>query len=728
MKKMMNVPVGIHHRNLNGLFFTSLFLLFTLCTIAQDRNYGLIYSDNIKGGATVFGNTLTHVLNANGTVNTTAMNDNAANGNSTTGNGYVFVQQVDIDGTTGDGAGTKNSTSADLQLPNGTNNIKIARLYWGGRCTKADYNLNTAANRTVKIRKGTSGPYTEYLALQLDTALKDRGLTTEFLMYQAYVDVTAFIQANGAGTYTVGNIALSVGDGGNIGNYGGWSIVIVYENLMESFNSVRVYDGYTQIFNGGNPLSRTITLTGLDVPSGNLTLPDAKLSVVTWEGDANISNDYLKINGNLFSNTINALNNPWNGTISNDGVHVTTKNPNYTNQMGIDIDQFNVGTGFGILPNATSVQLEFGTEQDVYFPSMFAFVIKMKDPTIALNKTVIDANNNNNAEPGEVLTYTLKGYNLGAGIAYGVQLFDTLPNTITYLPGSLKVNFSPGVAAGTLTDGTDIDNGEYVVSGNTKSIQVRLGIGSNGSVGGALASLDSFEVEFKATVNLPAPGQNVLPIINIARLKAQSQSQDAFVDDGIAIINPAGGPLPVTLIAFNANIHTANTVKINWQTSMELNAKNYTIERSVDNKNFNATSTINAAGTSFITHQYSAIDDITTITTAIVYYRLKQTDNDNRISYSKVIAVRIKKAVSTLLVAPNPFYNQLNINIDWSKNELTTIKIINSIGATVLAKNVQMQKGNNFILLSEMATLAKGNYIIVLNDGEKTISAKVIKQ
>ena len=728
MKKLMIVPVGLITKNKYSLIYTGLFMLLAFTTMAQDRNYGLIYSDNIKGGATVFGNTLTHVLNANGTVNTAAMNDNAANGNSTTGNGYVFVQQVDIDGTTGDGATTKNSTSADLQLPSGTNTIKIARLYWGGRCTKADYDLNATANRTVKIRKGTSGTYTEYLALQLDTALKDRGLASEFLMYQAYVDVTAFVQANGAGTYTVGNIALSIGDGGNIGNYGGWSIVVVYENPAETFNSIRVYDGYTQIFNGGNPLSRTITLTGLDVPSGNLTLPDAKLSVVTWEGDANISNDYLKINGNLFSNSINQIDNPWNGTISNDGVHVTTKNPNYTNQMGIDIDQFNVGTGFGILPNATSVQLEFGTEQDVYFPSMFAFVIKMKDPTIALNKTVIDANNNNNAEAGEELTYKLKGYNLGAGIAYSVKLFDTLPNTITYIPGSLKVNFSPGVAAGILSDATDLDNGEYVVSGNIKSIQVRLGNGANGTVGGSLASLDSFEVEFKATVNLPAPGQNVLPIINIARLKAQSQSLDAFVDDGIAIINPAGGPLPVTLISFTANLYTTSLVKIIWHTSMELNAKNYIIERSIDNKNFTTVSTTNAAGTSFIAHQYAITDDVTAITNAIIYYRIKQTDNDNRISYSKVIAVRLKKALSTLIVAPNPCHNYLNINIEWPKAELTTVKVINNNGATVLVKNITMQKGNNFITLAEMATVASGSYIILFNDGEKIITTKVVKQ
>ena len=78
----------------------------------------------------------------------------------------------------------------------------------------------------------------------------------------------------------------------------------------------------------------------------------------------------------MFSNATNQSDNPWNGTITDNGVHVTTKNPNYTNQMGIDIDQFDVGTGYGILPNANSVTLEFGTEADQYFPGFLLSLLK----------------------------------------------------------------------------------------------------------------------------------------------------------------------------------------------------------------------------------------------------------------------------------------------------------------------------------------------------------------
>ncbi len=86
-----------------------------------------------------------------------------------------------------------------------------------------------------------------------------------------------------------------------------------------------------------------------------------------------------------------------------------------------------------------AVHLEFGTEADQYFPGLFTFVIKTKDPTVIIDKFVNDANSNNVAEADEVLTYKLKGKNMGVGNANYCIIKDSLPAGITYVPGSLKV-------------------------------------------------------------------------------------------------------------------------------------------------------------------------------------------------------------------------------------------------------------------------------------------------
>ncbi|MEP7142872.1 MAG: T9SS type A sorting domain-containing protein [Ferruginibacter sp.] len=706
-----------------------LFALFTFLSFsanAQNRSFGIIYSENIKGGSTLFGNTLMNAVNANGTPNIAAMNGNSSNGNSNyTNGGTTSMQFVDIDGSTGDGAGTRNSSSADLSLPAGVNTVKMARLYWGGRAVTSQFDMSKAANQRIKIRKGTSGAYQEYAATQVDKVLQNPGTGTEFSLYQAFTDITPLIQQQGAGTYTVGNGAFSTGTGGDFGNYGAWSIVVVYENPALNFNSVRVFDGYQQVYNGGSATTTSVTLTGLNVPSGALSSTDAQLGIVSFEGDSHYDGDFFKINSNVFSNVLNPANNSWNGTITYNGAHVTAKNPNYTDQMGIDIDQFNVGTGYGILPNASSVNLQFGTTQDQYFCGVITFVIKMKEPTISLTKTVADANNNQVAEAGEILTYKLKVKNMGPGNANSVVLTDSLPSTMTFINNSLKVNYGNGMSTGLKTDAAGDDIAAYVAA--IKTVTFRLGNGANAVNGGTMAKSDSFEVEFMVTVNTPDNGI-VPPIINIARLKAKSDALLDYVDDGTAVISPQGGPLPVTLTSFTASLQQSSQVKVAWSTSMEFNCNRYDIERSTDGIVFSTVATKAGGGNSSVAIAYSLIDDIKMIAAPIVYYRLKQIDIDGKGSISKVVSIKLKKTISDFTVSPNPFRDKLNINIEWDKNETTIVKVFNVTGSEVVSKNVKMIKGYNYVDIEELSQVPPGNYIIQFNTPSGKLIKQVIKQ
>lgn len=669
----------------------------------------------------MFGNSLLHIANSNGTVNATKMNSNSANGNSTDGNDNENMQHIDIDGSTGVGAATRNSSSADLILPAGTNTIKLARLYWGGRVTTSDYDLSTTANKTIKIRKGTTNNYTDVVATGVDQST----ISTGFSQYQAYADVTAFIKQNGAGTYTIGNVPLTTGSISGGGNHGGWSIVVVYENPTLNYNSVRVYDGFQKVYDGGSSTVTTVTLTGLDVPSGVLAASDAQMGVMTWEGDASIQGDFLKINGNLFSNALNASNNPWNGTISNNGVHVTTKNPNYTNQMGIDIDMFNVGTGFGIAPNANAVTLQFGTEADQYYPGLFTFSLKMKDPTITLEKLVSDANGNKLAEANEILTYTLKGSNTGVGNANFIELIDTLPNTVTYVANTLKVISAPGVTAGLKTDASNDDIAEYIVNGTKKTIKFRLGAGASSTLGGTLAENETYEVQFQVKVNVPAKG-GVPSIMNIARVSSKSDAQVIFTDDATAIINPEEGPLPVTLEKFTATLINSGRAQIDWSTSMEINCSRYIVQKSYDGNTFADGTVVAGHGTTNLLNSYSITDDVSAAGN-MVYYRLKQIDLDGKINLSKVIAVKLKKENQVVSVSPNPFTSYLNVNMEWSKSEVITARVINIQGKEVASKSIQVTKGVNYVKIDELSKLPSGNYFIQFISATERFTQKVTK-
>jgi uncharacterized repeat protein (TIGR01451 family) len=705
-----------------AFFLFLLMMTGALGANAQFRSYQKVYSDNIKGGATIFGNTLTHIVNTNGNADTAKMNNNRANGNSTFGNDNSNIRYVDIDGNTGNGAGTRNSSTSDLSLPEGTNTIKLARLYWGARVRKNDFDISLDSNKKVKIRFGNSGAYTEFAAAQVD---KNTGTgTNPVSQYQAYADVTAFVQANGTGTYSVGNIAASIGSVSSGGNYAGWCIVVVYENPNIAYNSVRVYDGFQQVYSGGSSLISSVTLTGLNVPSGALNDRDAKMGAMVWEGDANLKLDYLKINGTNFQNGLNAIDNPWNGTITDTGTHVTTKSPNYTNQMGIDIDQFFVGSGYGIHPGDTTVQLEFGTEADQYFPGLFTFVIKTKDPTVTLDKFVKDANFNNVAEENELLTYKLTGKNIGIGNANFCIVTDTLPAGVTYLPGTLKIISCAGFQPNTfLTDNGGDDQAEFI---NNKVIIFRLGSGATATHGGILAPGEEFEIEFKVTVN-PADAYGYIPaIINVARIEGFSDANEKFTDDGTAILEPLSAPLPVTLKSLTAVLLRNNMIKVDWATLQELNCDRYEIERSFDGRTFTKTGTVAGHGFTSLDMYYTFNDDITGVNANIIYYRLRQVDIDGFSSFSKVVSVRLKKSAD-FTVSPNPFTSYININIDWKSNETTVMRVFSVTGKQVFAKSIKMNKGTNYVQVNELSTLTPGNYIIQFNSNEGQIIKQVTK-
>jgi len=724
--KIVTLKALLKKRTSKALILSFALLFTSIISHAQVRAYNLVYSDNIKGGTEMFGNTLLQIVKTDGSVDTAKMNGNRANGNSTYGNDNSNMQNADIDGSSGNGSVTRNSSSSDLILPAGTNTIKLARLYWGGRVKTSDFDLTADANKKIKIRKGTTSVYSDVTALGIDQVTISTGL----IQYQAYADVTALLKNNGAGTYEVGNAPLTIGAASGGGNHGGWCIVVVYENSAVNYNSIRIYDGFEKVYYGGvgSPGTTSVTLTGLNVPSGALASGEAKMGVLAWEGDANLTQDYLKINAHLFSNATNQPDNPWNGTITNNGVHVTTKNPNYTNQMGIDIDQFEVGTGYGILPNSNSVTLDFGTEADQYFPGLFTFTIKMKDPTVTLDKTVSDANNNHLGEANEVLTYTLKGQNSGPGNANAIVITDTLPSSVTYVPNSLKVMSCSGVTAGIKTDAAGDDIAEYIVNGSVKTVRFRLGTGATAGTGGTLAANETYEVQFNVKVNDPGAGTHIPSIMNIARIKARSDANIDFVDDGTAIINPDNGPLPVTMVSFTASLIQDTKVKLDWSTSMEINCSRFKIERSLEGKIFSEVASVSGSGTTSIFHSYSVMDDVSSATGSIVYYRIKQLDIDGKGSYSKVLAVKLKNANRQISLSPNPFTSYLNINMEWNSSELVTAKVFNVQGKEMMSKNIQVSKGLNYVSMDELSKLPAGNYFIQFISGSGRFTEKITKQ
>jgi hypothetical protein len=99
--------------------------------------------------------------------------------------------------------------------------------------------------------------------------------------------------------------------------------------------------------------------------------------------------------------------------------------------------------------------------------------------------------------------------------------------------------------------------------------------------------------------------------------------------------------LPVEVLSFTATILDSE-VQLDWVTATETNNDYFNVQRSTDGINFTSISKINSAyENSTETLSYSIVDDMPL--EGWSYYRLKQTDYDQKVSYSNIVAIEFNK-------------------------------------------------------------------------------------
>lgn len=115
-------------------------------------------------------------------------------------------------------------------------------------------------------------------------------------------------------------------------------------------------------------------------------------------------------------------------------------------------------------------------------------------------------------------------------------------------------------------------------------------------------------------------------------------------------ITDSSVPLPITLKSFAARLK-GESVEVVWETETELDNDYFTVQRTMDGEYFEEVVRIDGQGTSTTPKRYSAYDHQPLPGRG--YYRLRQTDFDGTISYSKLVAVDIP-ASNFRIVYPNP--------------------------------------------------------------------------
>ena len=430
-----------YFKPLSGSFTSSFFLLLffllggILHTNAQVRkNFNQRTSQyspekkiyNINGDFTMIGNTNMTLIN---------YGENTNNSNN-------LMQLVDEDKT----GSTKNSSMAELTFSKendadpACSNIIYAGLYWTGR-TGSTNNKKQSVNF-----KAPNGSYQQITANSSNILFPG-----DDNMYAAYAEITDEVKAGGTGEYWVADIEVSTGNGGTTGYYGGWGMVVIYENEMMNLRDVTVFDGYAYV-KGNTTTSYQIPVSGFNTAKEGPV--NMKLGMMAGEGDRGISGDYFQIRNRDNSSWIdlnhsqNSSKNFFNSSINTEG----SRNPNLKNNTGLDISMFSIPNSNNsvIGNNQTSARFRYGSTQDTYVIFNMVMSVDAYAPEVEGISSIMSIENNPvsqpySALPGHEITYKIDVKNKGTEPIEDAKLVIPVPYNVEYIPNSAEKNiyFSP---------------------------------------------------------------------------------------------------------------------------------------------------------------------------------------------------------------------------------------------------------------------------------------------
>lgn len=192
----------------------------------------------------------------------------------------------------------------------------------------------------------------------------------------------------------------------------------------------------------------------------------------------------------------------------------------------------------------------------------------------------------------------------------------------------------------------------------------------------------------------------------------------------------SGSTLPVNLLYFNA-LKGNGKVDLKWATGSEKENDFFTVERSIDGRNYEKILTVPGAGTTSSTHTYSAQDKNPYHGTA--YYRLKQTDFNGEFTYSEIRTVKYDEikteaAVEIRSVNPSLFNDHFTVNYTAKEAGPVVFRVTSINGQLIDEEARMMEEGNNYIEWADERNVPKGIYFVTLHTATEKAVMKVVKQ
>jgi uncharacterized repeat protein (TIGR01451 family) len=457
-----------------------------------------------------------------------------------------------------------NASRAVLTIPAGSV-VLYAELIWSGSYSYGGENvsasLGTAVTFATPLGVNSVAP-AGATAQTLGTPSATNTCATAPCYYVRSANVTALVQAAGAGTYTVGGIPATQGNAEDNANTGGWTLAVAYQNTSLPSRNLTIFVG-AEVAGAA-----AATVSGFCTPP---TGPrSGRLAVSAIEGDSNITGDAMRFGptaattvaisgannpvGNFFASQINGD----SGALDTSGTFGTSNSPPggalAGARQGYDITNVDISTT--LLNNQTTAAAQGTTTGDNYMINALGLQINVGAPSFLLTTKAVDKAT---AVVGDTLTYTIRMDNTGGTAdASGVVFTDAPPNGTTFLAGSLTVD---GVAnAGNPSAGITIGT---VPAGGSRTVVFKVVVSSIPAAPAAASFTNSatWAYQFISCAGQPSTSGNVTtsPVTTtIARLAITKA------------VTPAGTATPGTTLTYTVTLNNNGTAASTGTTLQDL--------------------------------------------------------------------------------------------------------------------------------------------------------------
>ena len=299
-------------------------------------------------------------------------------------------------------------------------------------------------------------------------------------------------------------------------------------------------------------------------------------------------------------------------------------------------------------------------------------------------------------------------YKLGGGNY--VFTFNTLGLTAV---GATLVNPNPFLNSGLWTPMTITTPAGTRISINTEY---------NGSAGnGVQITAGIWTVIATVRMVIVDPAQTS----NIAWRTIAPSRTNAFLDDNATELvygtfTGVNQLLPIELSAFTSTVDR-NNVRLNWQTTSEINNQSFSIERKHGSDNWSKAGEVQGSGTTHEIKNYRFDDRF--LNTGNYKYRLKQTDVNGNYKYLDLqneVIVGIPKEFALSQNYPNPFNPTTKINYDLPFDSKVSIRIYDITGRELSSLVNTIQTAGYYSVQFSGSNMASGIYFYnIIAEGNK---------